>query len=219
MRTIPAIEIRREPRLVASAAKERTTMVTLRLATARDAPALADIYRSSVEDSCISFEAEAPAGDEMARRLATLSPVAPWLVAVEEGSVLGYAYAQKHRDRAAYRFSADASVYVAQVARRRGVARSLYTALFQSLRLQGYFAVHAGVTLPNPASVGLHEALGFLPVGVYPAVGFKLGRWCDVGWWQLELAPRVAPPPGEPLPVEAARQLPGWRALVPDGVW
>lgn len=191
-------------------------MARIRLAEAADAPSFPEIYAPSVVDSCISFELEVPDAAEFRRRLEAQARVAPWLVCEEAGRVLGYAYGSRHRERAAYRWSTDASVYVAAGARRRGVGRALYRSLFALLALQGFRAVHAGIALPNPPSVGLHEALGFLPVGVYRAVGFKAGRWCDVGWWQLELLPRVGPPP-EPLDVAAARALPGWAPSLASG--
>ena len=118
----------------------------------------------------------------------------PWLVCECAGELLGYAYASPHSERAAYRWSLNASVYVAAGCRRLGIGRALYTSLFALARLAGYYAVHAGVTLPNAPSVGLHESLGFVPVGVYRAVGFKFGGWHDVGWWQLELRPRALVP-------------------------
>jgi phosphinothricin acetyltransferase len=111
--------------------------------------------------------------------------------------VAGFAYASRHSDRAAYAWSINTSVYVADGHRRRGVGRRLYDALLAAVTRQGFHVAHAGITLPNPASVGLHEALGFRPVGVYPSVGYKLGAWRDVGWWRRELRPCV----GEPGPI------------------
>jgi phosphinothricin acetyltransferase len=186
----------------------------LRLAEARDAAALAAIYAPSVNDSAASFEEVAPDAAEMARRLAATLAVAPWLVledpaAADEaqaGKLVGYAYASRHRDRAAYQWSVDVTVYVRADQHRRGVGRALYLPLFALLRAQGFHAAHAGITLPNAASVGLHEALGFRPVATYPKVGWKRGAWHDVGWWQLELRPRPdAPPPAPPLAFDAAR--------------
>jgi L-amino acid N-acyltransferase YncA len=107
---------------------------------------------------------------------------------------VGYAYASKHRERAAYQWSVDVSIYIRPHAHRRGIGRALYTSLFRVLALQGFYHAYAGITLPNPASVGLHEALGFQPVGVYQAVGFKLGAWHDVGWWRLLLRPLAEDP-------------------------
>lgn len=185
----------------------------IRLAEARDAPALAAIYAPSVHDSPASFEMVAPDSAEMARRLETNLAFAPWLVLDEGGAngVLGFAYASQHRTRACYQWSVDVTVYVRADQQRRGVGRALYQVLFALLRPQGFYAAHAGITLPNAASVGLHESLGFQRVAVYPAVGFKQGAWHDVGWWQLELRPRRATlqldPPKPFDPVAAAASL------------
>lgn len=129
-----------------------------------------------------------------AGRLAKVLGQYPWLICEEGDEVLGYAYSTQHRERAAYRWSVDTSVYVRQGRQRRGVGRALYTSLLAVLPLQGYVNAYAGVTLPNPASVGLHEAMEFLPVGVYRQVGFKCGAWYDVAWYQRPLRPR----PDEP---------------------
>jgi phosphinothricin acetyltransferase len=172
-----------------------TPALTIRFASADDAASVAAIYAPNVEGSAISFEAEPPAPEAMRARITATLAELPWLVCAREGELLGYAYASPHSERAAYRWSLNVSVYVAATCRRQGVGRALYASLFALARLCGYHAVHAGVTLPNAASVGLHESLGFLPVGVYRGVGFKLGAWHDVGWWQLELAPRTGTPP------------------------
>jgi len=166
----------------------------VRVAEERDAEAMAAIYAPVVRDTTISFEVDPPNADEMLARLRETLPRYPWLVAEDDG-VLGYAYASQHRTRAAYRFSVDVSLYVGERARRRGVGRALYTALFAILERQGFVAAHAGITLPNEASVGLHESFGFKPIGVYPGVGFKFGKWLDVIWLQRDLAPRVPLPP------------------------
>jgi phosphinothricin acetyltransferase len=175
----------------------------LRIATARDAAEIAAIYAPIVEHSSVSFEAEAPDGAEIARRIAANEERWPWLVA-DDGGILGYAYAAPHRARAAYRWSADVSVYVAAGARRAGVGRRLYRALFVLLTAQGYYNAFAGVTLPNAPSVGLHQALGFEPVGVYRNVGYKLGAWHDVAWWQRSLRAPSADV-AEPLAFAAIR--------------
>lgn len=166
----------------------------IRLARAADAAAIAAVYRPYVTGTVISFETEPPDAGEMARRMAAL-PLLPWLVAERDASVVGYAYASAHRTRAAYRWGADVSVYLDERERGRGTGRALYAQLFDLLRDLGYVAAYAGITLPNPASVGLHESIGFRPVGVYRNVGYKSGRWHDVGWWQLAL---VDPPPTDP---------------------
>jgi phosphinothricin acetyltransferase len=187
---------------------------TLRLARAADAAALAAIYRPRVEGSAISFELVAPDAAEMARRVAATLPVLPWLVcAGADDQAVGYAYAARHRDRAAYQWSVDVSVYVRDDRRRIGVGRALYGRLFEILRLQGFRAAHAGITLPNPGSVGLHEALGFRPIGVYRAVGYKFGAWHDVGWWQLDLRP-PAPDPPPPRPLADVLADPGAKAAL-----
>jgi phosphinothricin acetyltransferase len=169
-------------------------MTTIRVARPEDAAACAAIYAPYVRETPISFEAEPPDAIEMGRRLDATVRTFPWLVAEEDGRVLGYAYGSTHNPRSAYRFSADSSVYVDEGARRRGLGRRLYRTLFALLERQGFVAVHAGITLPNAASVALHESFGFEPVGVYQKVGWKLGAWHDVGWWQRPLAPRLAPP-------------------------
>ena len=172
------------------------------MATLADAAAAAEIYRPAVEGSIISFELEPPTAAEMATRLRGVLALMPWLACEVDGQVVGYAYAGRHRERAAYRFCVDLAVYVREGWRGRGVGRALYGSLLPLLRLQGYRAAHAGISLPNAASVGLHEAIGMRPVGIYPKAGWKLGAWHDVGWWQLELLPREGEPP-EPLSMEA----------------
>lgn len=169
-------------------AADRGRAPRVRTARPDDAGAVHAIYAPVVEHTAISFEEGAPSVDEVRARIAaTLAarPIAyPYLVAEDDAGVLGYAYAGPHRARAAYRWSADVSVYVADRARRRGVGRALYGALLPALAAQGVHAAFAGIALPNPESVGLHESLGFSLVGVYREVGYKFGRWHDVGWWQ-----------------------------------
>jgi len=177
----------------------------IRLATPDDGAALAAIYDPIVATTAISFETEPPGSAEMGRRVSSILQHAPWLVD-DDGGVRGYAYASKHRDRAAYAWSVDAAVYVDPAFRRSGVGRRLYQKLFDLLRLQGFTVVCAGITLPNEGSVGLHESLGFRPVGVYRGVGYKLGTWHDVRWLQLDLAPRPASP-APPLLGANARAL------------
>jgi phosphinothricin acetyltransferase len=190
-------------------------MANIRMADTGDGAAVAAIYRPYVTDAVTSFETDAPGAAEMAGRIEKVLVHAPWLVSAGDGGeVTGYAYASPHRDRTAYRWSVDVAVYIHSAHHRRGLGRALYEKLFALLKLQGFFVAHAGVTLPNAASVGLHESLGFVPVGVYPAVGWKFGAWRDVGWWRLPLRELVATPP-PPLTVAEARELPGWAALLP----
>jgi L-amino acid N-acyltransferase YncA len=164
----------------------------------RDAAACAAIYTPYVEDGVASFELTAPTPDEMGARISSASRTHAWLIAERDGEPAGYAYATPHHPRAAYRWAADVAVYVDGRRRRSGVGRELYQALLPLLTRQRIHIACAGVTLPNDASVGLHEAFGFEPVGVYRGVGFKFGAWHDVGWWQLRLLPPT-PEPEEPL--------------------
>lgn len=171
----------------------------IRAATPADAEAVAAVYAPYVHSSVASFEEVPPTGQEMARRMAT---GLPWLVA-DLGGVVGYAYAGPHHVRPAYRWSVDVSVYVAASHSRQGVGRALYGELLPLLRQLGYVNAYAGVTLPNAASVALHESVGFTPVGVYRRVGFKLGAWHDVGWWELALTER----PESPAPPRTWEQV------------
>lgn len=183
--------------------------MVVRLATAHDAAAVQAIYAPIVEATAISFELEPPDAPEIARRITGTIETLPWLVAESAGGgLLGYAYASRHRERLAYRFAVDVSAYVAPTARRGGVARRLYRHLAAILRAQGFVTAWAGIALPNAASVGLHEAVGFQPIGTYHAVGWKLGRWHDVGWWRLGLLepPPATPPEPLPLPDLVARR-------------
>jgi L-amino acid N-acyltransferase YncA len=168
---------------------------------ARDAAACAAIYAPYVEGSPVSFEEAAPDAAAFAARIARIAATHPWLICERDGAVAGFAYGAPHRERAAYRWAADVSVYVDPAHQRRGIGRALYEALLERLRQQRFHVACAGITLPNAASVGLHESLGFELVGVYRAIGWKAGAWRDVGWWQLRLLPSHdgSVPPPEPL--------------------
>jgi L-amino acid N-acyltransferase YncA len=159
----------------------------IRLATLADAEAIREIYAPFCEATSVSFETEAPDIDEMRRRIAKTLESLPWLVREQYGEVLGYAYASPHRERPAYRWSVDVSAYVRDGHWRRGVGRALYSRLFELLRQQGFYTALAGITLPNPGSVGLHESFGFEIIGTYRRIGFKCGAWHDVAWYQLAL--------------------------------
>jgi phosphinothricin acetyltransferase len=158
----------------------------------RDGGACASIYAPYVLDTAISFEQEPPSAEEIERRIGAIGARFPWLIAEEDGVVIGYAYASAHHERAAYRWAADVAVYIDREHRRRGAGRALYETLLSLLERQGLFVACAGITLPNPASVALHETCGFEPIGVYPRIGWKLGSWHDVGWWQRELRPAAS---------------------------
>jgi L-amino acid N-acyltransferase YncA len=171
----------------------------IRLANKDDAPQIAAIYRPFCVDNCVSFETEAPGPDEMAARIDKIRARFPWLVDVRDGAVAGYAYASPHRERSAYRWVVEVTVYIHESYRGKGIGRALYTELFKRLKEQGLYRAYAGILIPNPASQGFHEAMGFEPVGVYKKVGYKLGAWLDVGWWVLEIQP-AKDSPADPKP-------------------
>jgi phosphinothricin acetyltransferase len=191
-------------------------MVRIRLANDGDAEAIAAIYRPVVEGTAISFETVAPDPHDISRRLSETMTEYPWLVCERDGQVAGYAYATRHRVRAAYQWSVDTSVYIAEAHKRSGVGRGLYQSLFAILAAQGFFNAFAGIALPNPSSVGLHEAMGFEKLGVYRNVGFKLGEWHDVGWWQLQLRPDEKTPDG-PLALADVQRRPEWDRMLASG--
>lgn len=166
----------------------------IRTALPDDAAAVAAIYDPIVRDTTISFETEVPGEAEMRSRIQKTLATLPWLVAEDAtGAVSGYAYASKHRERVAYQWAVDVTVYVREDQRGRGIGRALYGRLLPLLAELGYCEAFAGIALPNAGSVGLHEAVGFEAIGVYRRVGFKLGTWRDVGWWQKSLAAPDAP--------------------------
>ena len=164
----------------------------------RDADAVASIYRPAVESSIASFEVVPPDAAEMSRRMAGILARTPWLIMEDGKAPVGYAYAGPHRERPGYRWSVDISVYVAADLHGRGLGRRLYDELLSILRRQGFVNAYAGIALPNPASVALHEGIGMNLVGVYERVGFKFGAWHDVAWYGLRLSDFVGAPP-EPI--------------------
>jgi L-amino acid N-acyltransferase YncA len=164
---------------------------TIRIADPqRDAAACVAIYAPYVETGGTSFEQGTPEASRFGERIRETLATHPWLVVEREGEVVGYAYACPHRDRPAYRWAVESSVYVAAEEQGNGYGRAVYTELFERLRSQRFHVACAGITLPNEPSIALHESLGFLPVGVYRRIGWKDGAWRDVGWWQLELRPQ-----------------------------
>ena len=168
--------------------------LTLRLATEDDGQGIQAIYAPIVEDTTTSFEYEVPTVQEMQRRIRYTLEKFPYLVCDDGGTVAGYAYASLLRSRKAYQWSVEASVYIHQDYHKRGIGRALYTALFAVLKGQGFFTVFTGITQPNPASIGFHEAMGFEPVGVYKNIGFKQGDWHDVAWYGMALQPYIDNP-------------------------
>jgi L-amino acid N-acyltransferase YncA len=171
----------------------------------RDADAVAAIYRPAVEASIASFEEVAPDAFEMARRISAILGRTPWLVMDDGHAAVGYAYAGPHRERPGYRWSVDISVYVAADFHGRGLGRRLYDELLAILRRQGFVNAYAGIALPNPASVALHEGIGMKLVGVYERVGFKFGAWHDVAWYGMRLSDPAGTPPEPTLLPDLAR--------------
>lgn len=160
----------------------------------RDAEACAAIYAPYVRDTAISFELEPPTTEEMAERIRRAQKNHAWLVLEDEGRVVGYAYGVPMKERPAYRWSCEVSIYLERERRRTGAGRALYEALFERLTERGYRTAIAGMALPNDASAGLHRAMGFTPIGTYRRIGWKLGRWHDVAWAQRPLASGEDPP-------------------------
>jgi len=178
------------------------TMARIRLAVEADAPAIAAIYRPYVTDTHFSFEETAPDAEEIVARMS--NPLHPWLVADEDGRVVGYASTSPMRNRAAYRWSVETGIYLTPLAQGLGIGRTLLAAHLAVLRRQGFVTAIAGIALPNDGSVALHEKLGFTLSGIERGVGFKLGQWIDVGRWQRDLAPRN-PNPSGPAPYSSVR--------------
>lgn len=160
----------------------------VRDASAQDADACAAIYAPYVTNTAISFETDPPCAAEMAERIAAATRTHAWLVLEDQGRVVGYAYGGPYKSRAAYRWSCEVSIYLEIGRRRTGAGRALYGALLPRLAERGYHTAVAGMTLPNDASLGLHRAMGFEPVGTYRRIGWKHGAWHDVAWAQLPLA-------------------------------
>jgi L-amino acid N-acyltransferase YncA len=167
---------------------------SIRLIRDSDATAVLNIYKPYVLDTAISFEYDPPSELEFLQRIKTIASEYPWLVCLEGEKILGYAYASRHRARTAYDWSAESTVYMLADQQRKGFARILYETVFEILRLQGYFNVYAGITLPNEKSVGFHRALGFNEIGTYKNIGYKLGHWHDTYWMQLSLAEHIHDP-------------------------
>jgi phosphinothricin acetyltransferase len=173
-------------------------MTAIRPVVPGDAGRIAEIYAPIVRDTPISFEVEPPSVDVMRDRIITLTATHPWLVLELDGEVSGYAYAGPFKDRPAYRWSVETTVYLDESLRGKGLGRDLYAALIDELISAGFANAFAGITRPNPASDALHESLGYRLIGVFPRAGFKLGEWHDVGWWHRPLA--IIDSPAEPRP-------------------
>lgn len=168
-------------------------MSKIRSAAPQDAPYILGVYAPYVLGTSVSFETEVPSLEEFRRRVQETQAKFPWLVCEDDGRVVGYAYASPHRSRCAYEWSVESTVYIEAGYQRKGIGTRLYRELFRLLKAQGVVNVFAGITQPNEGSVSLHESLGFVPIGRFKDVGFKQGKWWDVGWWQLQLQKPVQP--------------------------
>lgn len=162
-------------------------MSMLRLATPADAKGLLEIYAPYISNTSFTFETEVPSIEEFAKRISTYLINWPWLVYEVDGMIAGYAYATRHRERTAYQWCIESSVYIHDDFQRNGIALALYTALFEILKIQGFRNVYAVINLPNDRSVSFHEQVGFTHFATYEKVGYKLGKWKNVGWWKLSI--------------------------------
>ncbi|MES2857143.1 MAG: arsinothricin resistance N-acetyltransferase ArsN1 family B [Bdellovibrionota bacterium] len=178
--------------------------ITLRPVTEGDAASILEIYSPIVLTSSITYEETPPTLLEMKERITKVTAKYPWLVAIDPETLqlIGYAYASTHRERAAYRWATEVSVYIRDGFKGSGVGKRLYSELLDSLRELGYFKALAGISLPNEASVRLHESMGFKAIGTYPRIGFKFGQWHDAGWWEFDLQ-KSGQMPSEPLKPKA----------------
>lgn len=195
-------------------APDLVSRVSFRCATISDAADIQAIYAPFCgNETAVSFEIVPPPVEEMVERINKIQERFPWLVAIEDTKILGYAYASEHKQRAAYRWSVDSAIYLHREARGKGLGKSLYKILFALLQQQGYINVCAGVTLPNPASVQLHLSLGFRQVGVFHRIGYKCGRWHDVANFELNLVD-YPDEPAEPKRFIEIENLPVVRELL-----
>ncbi|MCY4732212.1 GNAT family N-acetyltransferase [Natronomonas gomsonensis] len=190
------------------------TTLDLRVVAVDDADAIASIYRHYVEETAITFEEVPPDAEEIERRIADTVETYPWFVAEADGSVVGYAYAGGLRKRSAYRWVTELSVYVQRSARSVGVGSALYEALLETLSEQGFASAYGVVTLPNPESVGFHEAFGFERAALLPEAGYKHGEWHDVAWFERGLADR-SDDPADPTPFSECRDA-AWLEAILD---
>ncbi len=178
-------------------------MKYIRMAKPTDAEQILAIYAPYIQSTVISFEVEIPTKEAFSNRISTYLKEAPWLVYEIDGKIAGYAYASAHRGRAAYQWNREVSVYVDKPYQKQGIARHLYTILFDLLTIQGYTNVLAGIVQPNPLSVQFHKSLGFSVVGTYKNIGFKFGKWHDISWYERFLQVEIS----EPKPIISMETL------------
>ena len=187
--------------------------LVIRPAQDDDGAAVAAVYAPYVRDTPVSFEIEPPSATVMTERIINTLDALPWLVAERGGEVVGFAYAGKHSQRAAYRWTVDVTVYVRDGERRTGVGRRLYQTLLGTLRQQGFRSAFAEIVLPNPGSARLHDAMGFRHIGVHKDIGYKLGRWQDIGYWRLGLSDGTTAP-SEPITFGAFRHTAAFNKIL-----
>ncbi len=161
--------------------------MSIRIAKSTDAASILSIYAPYVLNTAITFETALPSIKEFEQRIITCLEIRPWIVFETDGIIAGYAYAAKHRERSAYQWCVESSVYVSDHFQKKGIATSLYTTLFKVLKYQGFINVYAGITLPNDKSIGFHKKFGFTKIAEYTNIGYKLNKWNSVSWWQLQL--------------------------------
>jgi L-amino acid N-acyltransferase YncA len=187
--------------------------LTIRPARIDDGAAVADVYAPYVLKTAVSFEVEAPSAAVMGERIDTTIVTHPWLIAESGRAVVGFCYAGKHSQRAAYRWTVDVTIYVKEDIRRSGVGRSLYAVLLETLRRQGFRSAFSEIVLPNDGSIRLHETAGFRNIGVHKDIGFKFGRWHDIEYWRLGLSESSAPP-SEPIPFAVFKETPSFASVL-----
>ena len=189
----------------------------IRLAGSKDAESILKMYAPFVENTVISFELEPPTAEEVRQRIKNTLTFYPWLVCEYEEQLFGYAYAGPYRSRGAYQWSVEVSAYVCEGRRRSGIGRALYTSLFAILIRQGFHNALAGIALPNVSSVGFHDSMGFESVGVYRQIGYKLGAWRDVGWWQRRLQAHSGKPQ-PPIGIQMIKEMTTWDTTLQSGL-
>ena len=189
--------------------------VRLRIANPDDSEAIAQIYRPYVEETAITFEEEPPGPDVIAQRIETRLRTHPWFAAEADGRIIGYAYAGPIRKRDAYRWATELSVYVDRDVRSRGIGTMLYDALLGTLDRQGFERAYGVLTLPNPESVAFHESFGFERAALFPEMGYKLGSWHDIAWYERPLGDRTNDPE-RPIPFSTCRDEPWLEAKLRD---
>lgn len=179
----------------------------LRFINTFDAEEVLTIYAYYVKNTAITFETELPSVEEFTKRISEVSKNYPWLVALQDGKIVAYAFAKMHRPTGAYLWSPEVTIYVANDFQGKGIGKSLYEALFAILKLQGFHSVFAGIVLPNLKSIALHQSLGFEEIGVFKNIGFKLGKWHSSQWMQKSLG-QDQQVPSNPISISELMNMP-----------